>query len=101
MILESAGVRVHGALCGDDALAHLAAGVRPDVVISDFRLPGYDGIELVRRVRQAMVEDLPAILITGDTSGEQIRAANLCDYAVLHKPADTEKLIAMIECARA
>ncbi len=97
MLLESANIEVHTALDGDAALAHLAAGVRPDIIVSDYRLPGYNGVEVVRRVRQATVEDLPTVLMTGDTSGHEIEKANLPNCTVLHKPVDTDHLISLIE----
>jgi len=97
MLLESVGVTVHSASCGVDAMAHLAAGVQPDIVVSDYRLPGDNGVEVVRRVRQATVDGLPIILMTGDTSGDEIRSADLANCTVLHKPVDTEQLIALIE----
>lgn len=97
MLLELAGVRLHGALCGDDALAHLAAGVRPDIVVSDYRLPGYNGVEVVRRVRQATVEDRSTNLLTGATSGDEIRSPDIPNCTVLHKPVDIDQLIALIE----
>lgn len=99
MMLELAGVQVHSGLCGDDALAHLAAGVRPDIVVSDYRLPGYNGVEVVRRVRQATSEDLPTVLMTGDTSGNIIRAAGLSNCTIMHKPVDTDQLISLIKAA--
>ncbi len=97
MLLESIGAKVYSALCGDDALVHLAAGVRPDIVISDYRLPGYNGVEVVRRVRKATSPDLPTVLVTGDTSANEIKAANLSNCTILHKPVDTDQLIALIE----
>ncbi len=99
MLLEAEGAEVHTALNGDEALAHIAAGVRPDIVVSDYRLPGYDGIEVVRRVRQATVEDLPAVIMTGDTSSQEIEASNLAHCTVIHKPVDTDQLLSMIERA--
>lgn len=97
MLLESADITVHSALSGEEALAHLNAGVRPDILITDYWLPEYNGIEVVRRVRQATIEDLPAILITGDTSGDEIRLASLANCTVLRKPVDTNQLFAVIE----
>ncbi len=97
ILLSQSNFQVCSALSGDEALAHIANGVRPDVVISDFRLPGYNGVELIRRVRNATVDDLPTVLITGDTSGREIEAANLVRCTVLHKPVDTDRLISLIE----
>lgn len=97
MLLGVSGFQVHSALNGEEALAHIAGGIRPDIVISDYRLPGYDGVEVVRRVRQATDGDLPTVLMTGDTSANEIEAANLSNCAVLHKPVDTDHLISLIE----
>jgi PAS domain S-box-containing protein len=97
MLLEASGIKVHSAMNGDDALAHVAAGLRPDLVVSDYRLPGYNGVEAVRRLRRAVASDMPTILMTGDTSGDEIREASLSNCSVLHKPVDTDRLIAMIE----
>ncbi len=97
MLLELAGMQAHSALNGDDALAHIEAGIYPDIVVSDYRLPGYNGVEVVKRVRQATASDLPTILMTGDTSAREIEAANLSNCMVLHKPVDTNRLISVIE----
>src|SRR5512146_3361950 len=46
-----------------DALAHL--GRAPvDVVLSDLRMPGADGLELVRRMQTAAPE-VPVVILTG------------------------------------
>lgn len=40
----------------------------PDVLLTDYRLPGEQtGIDIIRRVRQRFSDDLPAALVTGDT----------------------------------
>jgi CheY-like chemotaxis protein len=86
----------HSALNGDEALAHITQGIRPDVVVSDYRLPGGNGIEVVRRVRQICGEEVPAILLTGDTSGPEIKAAALAHCVVMRKPVDADRLVKMI-----
>ncbi len=97
MMLDSMGLEVHSALNGDDALVHLTNGVRPDIVVSDYRLPGYNGVEVVRRVRAATVADLPSVLMTGDTSAKEIDSANLPNCTVLRKPVDTNRLMTLIQ----
>lgn len=97
MLLKSAGMRVHSALNGDDALELLRSGLSPDVIVSDYRLPGFSGIELIRRIRAATAEEAHAVLMTGDTSASAIEAANLTNCTVLRKPVDTNQLISLIE----
>lgn len=96
MLLESEGFEVITALNGDDALEHCKNGVRPDVVVSDYRLPGLSGIEVIRRLREMGSDHLPAVLMTGDTATRKIADANLPHCTLLHKPVDTERLIDLI-----
>lgn len=97
MLLATVRAEVHTALSGDEALGHIAAGVCPDILVSDYRLPGYNGVEVVRRVREATVADLPSVIMTGDTSSHEIESANLSHCTVMHKPIDTDRLLSMIE----
>lgn len=97
MMLEVSGIKVHTALDGDAALAHIAAGVAPDLVVSDYRLPKYNGVELIRRIRKQTMTDLPTVIMTGDTSSQEIEKANLDDCTILHKPVDVERLLLIIE----
>ncbi|MDP6414098.1 MAG: hybrid sensor histidine kinase/response regulator, partial [Gammaproteobacteria bacterium] len=64
MLLSSAAIKVYSALNGDEALAHIDGGVQPDIILSDYRLPGYNGIEVIRRIRKAAHDDLPAVVMT-------------------------------------
>ncbi len=98
LLLETFGMQVHVAASGSEALARIAAGAVPDVLLTDLRLPGYDGLEVIKRVRDALNSHVPAILITGDTGLQSpSRPAN---FAMLHKPFDIEALVAQIETMR-
>ncbi|WP_223871703.1 response regulator transcription factor [Candidatus Dactylopiibacterium carminicum] len=59
--LERDGLRALRAADGAGARKHLAA-TPPDIVLLDIRLPGEDGIELLRAIRQA--GDTPVIMTT-------------------------------------
>lgn len=63
-ILERAGFAVVQAGSGSKALALVAAGERFDVLVSDYAMPGLDGVGLVERAR-AIRPGLPAVLVTG------------------------------------
>jgi len=90
-------MQVHTALSGDEALATISQGLRPDVIVSDFRLPRFDGIELINRVRSALRHDLPAIIMSGDTSSQKIKQAELANFIALSKPVDPEQLRRLIQ----
>jgi EAL domain-containing protein (putative c-di-GMP-specific phosphodiesterase class I) len=63
--LEQAGYDVEVAPDGEAAIA--LANTAPDVIVSDIVLPGIDGIELLRRMRERH-PDMPFILVTGEPS---------------------------------
>src|SRR5690349_11924391 len=47
----------------DDALAALEDGQRPQVLVSDIRMPGQSGLDLLRHVKSTW-PDLPVIIMT-------------------------------------
>ena len=64
-MLESIGCTVAGASDAADALARLDVRARGvDVVLTDHRMPGLSGIELIERLR-ARGDDVPAVLMSG------------------------------------
>ncbi len=50
--LERAGYEAHTAIDGRGAMETFAR-VRPDLIVLDLMLPGIDGLEVMRRVREA------------------------------------------------
>lgn len=63
-VLESLGYRVSMAADGEEALAQLQAGLRPDVAILDMNMPGMGGGKTLPRLR-ALLPALPILLSTG------------------------------------
>lgn len=75
---------------GEDAIEHLN-NHQPDCVISDFDMPGINGVELLEHVREHH-DELPFILFTGKGSEEiasEAISAGVTDY--LQKEAGTEQ----------
>jgi len=97
MMLSNFGFQVSKALDADQAMAIVAAK-KPDLIISDYRLPGgADGLELIGAIRSLSVTQTPAILITGDTAPERLRLTKGADVMVLHKPVEMSVLRQSIE----
>lgn len=63
-MLQDLGYDVTEAGSGAEALATLRDGFRPDVLVTDYLMPGMNGVELVQAVRQQL-PDLPALMISG------------------------------------
>jgi signal transduction histidine kinase/CheY-like chemotaxis protein len=98
MMLESFGLKVYTAVSGAEAVAHLGKmGERPDLLISDYRLGAEDGISVIDRLREEFNEQVPAILITGDTSAEHVAIFKQSGLTVLHKPISGHALMAAIQ----
>jgi signal transduction histidine kinase/ActR/RegA family two-component response regulator len=70
----------------------------PDLLICDYRLrDGEDGIVTVARLQSEYNDDLPAILVTGDTSPERLLEARRSGLLLLHKPVEHMRLRRAIE----
>ena len=95
-LLRSWGMTCDAAEGLSDALQ--LAGTRvPDVLVCDFRLREYaNGTEVIAAVRQALQLHIPALLITGDTSPDRLRAVTGSGIPVLHKPLAPDELYAAL-----
>jgi two-component system response regulator ResD len=94
--LERAGYRTRIASDGAQAL-ELVASQRPDLVVLDLMLPGIDGLEVMRRLRQADGERIGLILLTakGEESDRVIGLRlGADDYVV--KPFSPVELVARV-----
>jgi two-component system, cell cycle response regulator DivK len=96
--LRDAGLQVAEAHNGLQALER-ALELCPDVVVTDLNIPGIDGFELTRRLRQdARVAHVPVLAITGYAAfaSDPARAHRAGCDAVLPKPCTQEDFEAAI-----
>ena len=94
-ILRDRGHRV--VVARDAASALGRASEPPDLIITDYRLPGNTtGVELVTRLRHATGRELPALIVTGDTQEAIVIVAAMIGCEVLHKPCSPETLLRAI-----
>ncbi len=97
-ILRYAGLEVDTAASGADAMARLELA-RYDVILSDVAMPGMDGIELLKRVREHDL-DVPVVLMTGGPSlASAIKAVEYGAFRYLGKPVDAAELVAVVQRA--
>jgi len=106
LLLESWDYRVIVADEGETALA-LVGGSRPtaapadtpvpDLIVSDFRLPGrLTGVQMVAKLGERLGRPVPGLILTGDTAPERIREAVATGCRLLHKPVSPEDLRGVI-----
>jgi CheY-like chemotaxis protein len=91
----------HSVVCagsGDDMLARAATcRHRPDVIICDYRLRGEEtGLQVIERLREEYNDDIPALLITGDTAPDRLAEAVGSGLLLLHKPVANSRLRAAV-----
>ncbi len=98
LLLEQWGCSVITANSGPEALSILATATRvPDAIICDHRLRFDEtGVQVIAAVRNEFCSDIPAVLITGDTSPEQFKTITAAGLPVLHKPLQSQTLQAML-----
>jgi putative two-component system response regulator len=96
-LLTVEGYKVHTAVDGESALASIERD-SPDIILLDVGLPGLDGFEVCRRVKQAPATRLtPVVMITGLQAREhRIEAINAGADDFLAKPFDAEELRARV-----
>ncbi len=88
LLLEHWGYQVVAAASGAELIALLAeSDCVPDAIVCDHRLRGDEtGIDVIFALRNEFNCDIPALLVTGDTSPERIKAIEATGLPVLHKP---------------
>ena len=100
MRLQAAGYRVSTAASAESALAQLDRE-RPQLVISDVRLPGRDGLALFDEVHRRH-PSLPVILLTAHgTIPDAVEATRRGVFTYLTKPYDSKELLERITQALA
>lgn len=95
--MERAGYETHGAHDGPEAL-RLAGLHRPDLVVLDVMLPGFDGIEVMRQLHEGPGKRTAVILLTarGEESDRLIGLRHGADDYVV-KPFSPAELVARVD----
>jgi DNA-binding response OmpR family regulator len=96
--LELRGFDVRYALSGEEALEILETSL-PDLMVLDLKMPGMDGMEVLRHVRRTHPE-IQVIMLTGHGSEKDAETAwmlGVFDY--LQKPVDIAELVSSLKRA--
>jgi len=93
--LETAGYRVACAASGEEALEAVAAE-EPELMVLDVMLPGIDGFEVLRRVREH--SSCPIIMLTAKGAEEdKVQGLRLGADDYVTKPFSAQELLARVE----
>jgi two-component system nitrogen regulation response regulator NtrX len=97
-ILEDEGYEVITASSGEDALERFKA-FSPEIVLLDVWLPGMDGIEVLKRIKEGN-NFTSVIMISGHSNIDTaVNAIKLGAYDFLEKPLSLEKVLILIKNA--
>lgn len=94
--LQRAGFTILAASNGQAAL-EIIAKRRPDCVVTDLKMPGLTGVELLEHVRE-FDDDLPVVLMTafGDV-GTAVKAMKLGAFDYITKPFEGDELLIAVK----
>ncbi|HIP53549.1 MAG TPA: nitrogen regulation protein NR(I) [Chromatiales bacterium] len=96
--LNRVGMEVRTFTSGDEVLQALNTG-RPDVVVSDIRMPGMDGLQLLERIR-ASQPGLPVIIMTAHSDLDSaVSAYDGGAFEYLPKPFDVDEAVDQVRRA--
>src|SRR5262249_25302507 len=85
-----------GASSGHEGIAQIQRD-RPDLVLLDIKMPGMDGMEVLRKVR-AIDDTLPVVMISGHgTTATAVEAIRSGATDFLDKPLSSERVIVTIQ----
>ncbi|WP_221796730.1 ATP-binding response regulator [Oceanobacter mangrovi] len=91
-LLHSWGSICHGFISSGAALEAIEQGLQPDLLLVDYRMPGIaNGCDLVAQIHQHLPQ-LPALIITGDTSPEVVEEISSRKLGFMHKPIKPARL---------
>jgi CheY-like chemotaxis protein len=102
-VLRATGYTTLEATTGEDAV-ELAQAREPALVLMDVQLPGIDGLEALRRLRQdELTASIPILAVTAQAmSGDRERFLEAGFDGYLSKPIDIAELIQVVQehCGR-
>jgi DNA-binding response OmpR family regulator len=90
--LSEDGYNVLEADCADEALRLAGATANVKLLLTDFHMPGADGVELAREFR-TIHPSAPVLMVSGSSPAITDRVKDLDRFAVLEKSANFEELL--------
>jgi signal transduction histidine kinase len=96
-ILAQWGCDVRSAAGGADAVTLLSDGLRPRLIICDYRLGENElGTDVVQQIRALFENEIPAVIISADSTQELGGMTAAAGLHFLHKPLNAARLRALL-----
>jgi CheY-like chemotaxis protein len=97
-ILRNNGYEVLEATTGEEGV-ELAIKEKPDLVVMDLQLPGIDGLETTKRIRESEADgEVPIVALSSHAmTGDKERALNAGCTGYIEKPINPETFMGDIE----
>lgn len=94
-VLAAQGWEVAGAADGTEALAHLAHGPVPCVIVLDLMMPGMDGWRFMDALRvRPTLGSVPIVVVSAFGTPDGVRALGVAEY--LRKPFRLRHVVHMV-----
>ena len=89
-LLASSGAQITALLAHEKRI--------PNLIICDYRLRGEEnGIDVIEDLRNEYNQDIPALIITGDTMPERLQQAAASGLPIAHKPLNPARLRSLVQ----
>jgi len=98
ILLEGEGYNVSCAMDGSEGLAWLEREIF-DLVITDIKMPGVDGFEVLKRAQELSPETLVIMITAFGTTESAIEAMKLGAYDYIHKPFKIDEIRLVVKKA--
>lgn len=97
--LQDEGYQIQSAQNGAEALA-LTEKSGPDIVLLDIWMPGADGIEVLKRIKELRPETVVIMMSGHGTIETAVRATKLGAFDFIEKPLSLERLLVLLQNAK-
>ncbi len=90
------GIELKGVASGGREALSMIEGTLPEILLTDIRMPGMDGLKLIHAARE-IVPDIKAILLTGyQDFNYALTAIQLGAFGYILKPSDSNEIISTV-----
>jgi signal transduction histidine kinase len=94
-LLQEEGYQIDTVNSGSAALAYIEQSP-PDLLLLDVMMPGMDGYEVTRRIRQAKLPFMPILLITAHDQPSVAQGLDMGADEFIRKPVEVDELVARV-----